>query len=123
MHRIISKRGTDKMPDYSLFQFTVDNKTIIYKSTILGDKVGVGGEYTVLFKWDGKKENLSGKVLAMDGKILQVYLFYKKRWASLTGEICFCLEHSQIFGFLYSRINNDLRLLSISRFLYVCELD
>ena len=66
--RRISKRGTDKVPFYSLFQFTVDNKTVVYRSTILGDKVEVGGQYSVPYKLDGKKEILSGKVLAIDGK-------------------------------------------------------
>ena len=67
--RRISKRGTDKVPFYSLFQFTVDNKTVVFnRSTILGDEVEVGGQYSVPYKLDGKKEILSGKVLAMDGK-------------------------------------------------------
>ena len=54
---------------HALFQFDVDETTCIYKTSVLGENVVVGGTYSVMYNWgEGRREELSGKVLALDGK-------------------------------------------------------
>ena len=64
-----TRRGQEKIPNYCLVQYYIDNKTDIYATNVVNcERFLIGEECKVVFN----KEELLGKILAMNGK-LQVY--------------------------------------------------